>query len=71
MMIFFIVKDTTVGSTVLKVNVSDPDVPKTPLIYDLKSSTASVLNIYTIYIYIKKIYIKKSRQTYVIKIYRL
>ena len=54
MMIFFIVKDTTVGSTVFKVNVSDPDVPKTPLIYDLKSSTASVLNIYTIYIYIKK-----------------
>ena len=59
MMIFFIVKDTTVGSTVFKVNVSDPDVPKTPLIYDLKSSTGSVLNIYTIYIYIKNIHTHK------------
>ena len=50
MLIFLIVKDTTVGSTVFKANVSDPDVPQTPLIYDLKSSTASVMNIYTIYI---------------------
>lgn len=60
MMIFFIVKDTTVGSTVFKVNVSDPDVPKTPLIYDLKSSTASV-HLYNIHLYKKNIHKKIAR----------
>lgn len=34
-------EDTPVGSTVFKVNITDPDVPSTPLIYTLKPSDPS------------------------------
>lgn len=36
-------EDTPIGSTVFKVNITDPDVPSTPLIYTLKSTDPSSL----------------------------